>query len=146
MITQMGFSDLLGDVDLDSRYARLSSETKQQIETEVRRIMDEARQRARRILTARRRELDILARALVEYEVLNLDEMQRVLKGEKLLKLGQSGASGGGSGGVAGGAAAGGSDGKGSDGKEEGLSGLPELAGSEGSAEEVQGTAGQGAA
>ena len=83
----MGFSDILGDVDLDSNYNRLSSETKQQIEHEVRRIVDESRQRARKILTEKRKELDILAKALVEYEVLNLEEMQKVLKGEKLQKM-----------------------------------------------------------
>ena len=83
----MGFSDLLGDVELDSRYNRLSSETKQKIEAEVRRIVDEARQRVFKLLTAKRKELELIANALVEYEVLNLEEMQRVLKGEKLPKI-----------------------------------------------------------
>jgi ATP-dependent metalloprotease len=84
MVTRMGFSDKLGDVDLDSMYNRLSSETKKQIEGEVRRLVNEARTRANKLLTERRDELDILAKALVEYEVLNADEIRRVLKGEKL--------------------------------------------------------------
>ena len=83
----MGFSEILGDVDLDTDYSRLSSETKQKIENEVRRIVDESRQRAQKILTERRKELDLLANALVEYEVLNLEEMQKILNGEKLPKL-----------------------------------------------------------
>ena len=87
MVTQMGMSDVLGNVDLRSEYADLSSETKQKIEQEVRRLVEEGRQRATKLLTERRKELDILAKALVEYEVLNLDEMNRVLKGEKLKKL-----------------------------------------------------------
>ena len=87
MVTQLGMSDVLGNVDLKSDYADLSSETKQQIEREVRRLVEEGRQRATKILTEKRKELDILAKALVEYEVLNLDEMNRVLKGEKLKKL-----------------------------------------------------------
>ena len=87
MVTQMGFSNRLGDVDLDSHYSRLSSETKQSIENEVRRIVNEARQRVHNLLLSKRRELDLIATALVEYEVLDREEMQKVLKGEKLPKL-----------------------------------------------------------
>merc|ERR1712014_161070 len=36
MVTQAGMSDELGNVDLASEYARLSTETKQRIENEVR--------------------------------------------------------------------------------------------------------------
>ena len=87
MVTRLGMSDKLGNVDLADGYEHLSSETKQQIESEVRRMIEEGRQRATALLTERRKELDILAKALVEYEVLSLDEMQRVLKGEKLQKM-----------------------------------------------------------
>ena len=87
MVTRLGMSDKLGNVDLADGYEHLSSETKQQIESEVRRMIEEGRQRATTLLTERRKELDILAKALVEYEVLSLDEMQRVLKGEKLQKM-----------------------------------------------------------
>ena len=80
-------SDKLGNVDLADGYEHLSSQTKQQIEAEVRRIIEEARQRATTLLTEHRKDLDTLAKALVEYEVLSLDEMQRVLKGEKLQKM-----------------------------------------------------------
>ena len=83
----MGFSNRLGDIDLDSHYNRLSSETKQRIENEVRRIVDEARQRVHNLLLSKRRELDMIATALVEYEVLDREEMQKILKGEKLPKL-----------------------------------------------------------
>ncbi|KAH0559183.1 hypothetical protein GP486_004279 [Trichoglossum hirsutum] len=84
MVTQMGMSDELGNVDLDSNYDRLSSETKQNIEKEVRRLVEEGRQRATKLLNSKRKELDLLAEALVEYESLNKDEMERVVKGEKL--------------------------------------------------------------
>lgn len=86
MVTKMGMSELLGNMDY-SDYNQLSSDTKQQIEHEVRRILEDGRQRATKILTDRRRDLDILAKALVEYEVLTADELGRVLKGEKLPKL-----------------------------------------------------------
>jgi ATP-dependent metalloprotease len=83
----MGMSEILGNVDLYSEYSDLSSATKQKIEGEVRRILDESYQRAYKVISERRKELDLLAKALVEYEVLNADEMRRVLKGEKLPKL-----------------------------------------------------------
>lgn len=87
MVTQLGMSESLGLVDLHSDYRSLSSETKQKIEDEVRRLIDDGRQRVTKVLTERRRDLDVLAKALVEYEVLNADEMRRILKGEKLSKL-----------------------------------------------------------
>lgn len=96
----MGFSDVLGDVDLDSHYNRLSTETKQKIDSEVRRIVDESRQRAMKLLTERRKELELIANALVEYEVLNLEEMQKVLKGEKLPKMSSKEIAGGKDGGL----------------------------------------------
>lgn len=84
MVTQAGMSELLGNVDLESNYNRLSSETKQQVEHEVRRLVDEGRQRATKLLTANRDGLDRLAKALVEYESLNKEEMEKVVRGEKL--------------------------------------------------------------
>lgn len=87
MVTQLGMSEKLGNVDLAHDHSHLSSETKQQIESEVRRFIEEGRVRATTLLTEKRKELEILAKALVEYEVLSLDEMERVLKGEKLQKM-----------------------------------------------------------
>jgi ATP-dependent metalloprotease len=84
MVTQNGMSDKLGNVDLASDFSRLSSETKRQIESEVRRLLDEAKVRAKNLLIAKRDELDLLAKALVEYENLNKEEIQKVVKGEKL--------------------------------------------------------------
>lgn len=74
-------------MDLYTEYKELSSETKLRIEQEVRRILDECSQRATKVLTERRHDLDALANALVEYEVLNEDEIKRILRGEKLTKL-----------------------------------------------------------
>lgn len=84
MVTQLGMSDELGNVDLSSDYARLSSETKQKIESEVRRMLEEAKDRATKVLTSKRKELDLLANALVEYEMLSKDEIEKVIRGEKL--------------------------------------------------------------
>ena len=84
MVTQFGMSPTLGNVDLQYSYAHLSSETKLAIESEVKRMINDAHTRALDLLASRREELDVLAKALVEYEVLSLEEMKKVLKGEKL--------------------------------------------------------------
>ena len=84
MVTQLGMSEELGNIDLATDYARLSSETKQRIENEVRRLVEDGRERAMKLLTEKRHELDALAKALVEYETLNKEEMEKVVRGEKL--------------------------------------------------------------
>ncbi|KAF3481415.1 intermembrane space AAA protease IAP-1 [Arthroderma uncinatum] len=87
LVTQLGYSKKLGNVDLRSDYNTLSASTKQEIEKEVRRLVDEASTRAKNILTEHRKELEMLTKALIEYETLTKDEMEKVLKGEKLDKL-----------------------------------------------------------
>ena len=87
MVTQCGMSELLGNIDLASNYDLHSSETKAKIEAEIRRLVEEGRERAIKILNENRKELDIIAKALLEYEVLSLEEVNKVLKGEKLPKL-----------------------------------------------------------
>lgn len=80
-------SDALGNIDLASNYDLHSSETKAKIESEVRRLVEEGRERATKVLSENRKELDIIAKALMEYEALSLEEVNKVLKGEKLPKL-----------------------------------------------------------
>jgi ATP-dependent metalloprotease len=84
MVTQFGMSSKLGNVDLSSNHNRLSSETKALIESEVRRTIEEGRQRATALLTSKRKELDLLAKALVDYETLDREEAFKVVRGEQL--------------------------------------------------------------
>lgn len=77
-------SEAVGNVDLNTNYNHLSSETKQLIESEVRRTIEEGRQRAYALLVEKRKELDLLARALVNYETLDKEEAFKVIRGEKL--------------------------------------------------------------
>ncbi|TGZ78727.1 ATP-dependent metallopeptidase Hfl [Ascodesmis nigricans] len=86
MICRLGMSEKLGDVDL-TNYEYLSSETKRVIEEETKRLLYEARQRATKILTDKRKELDLVAHALVEYETLSAEEMQRIMRGEELNRM-----------------------------------------------------------
>ena len=87
MVAQLGMSAALGPVDFGRDYELLSTDTKSKIEHEVRRLIEEGQQRATTLLTEKRKELDLLAKALVEYEVLSLEETQKVIKGEKLEKM-----------------------------------------------------------
>jgi len=84
MVTRFGMSDKLGNVDLASNHDSLSAGTKELIESEVRRVIEEGRTRATSLLQSKRKELDLLAKALMDYETLNKDEAFKVVSGEKL--------------------------------------------------------------
>lgn len=87
LVTQCGYSQKLGNVDLHSDYNNLSSETKQEIEREVRDIVEGGRQRADRIIKDKRKELEALKDALLEFETLDKEEIMKILRGEKLKRL-----------------------------------------------------------
>ena len=87
LVTRFGYSKTLGNIDYTQEYDKLSSETKQQIEKEVREIVEGARQRADKIMHDKRKELEALKDALIEWETLDKAQIQKVLRGEKLEKL-----------------------------------------------------------
>ncbi len=84
MVTTCGFSDVLGNVDLRTNYDMVAPDTKRLIDNEVRRLIDEAKANARKLLLNKRLELDRLADALVQYETLDKAEILKVIKGEDL--------------------------------------------------------------
>jgi len=98
MVTEFGFSDKLGslryadneeEIFLGHSVARqknVSDQTAAQIDEEVRRLIDEAEMTARKILTKNRDQLDILASALLEYETLNGDEVNAIIRGESIVR------------------------------------------------------------
>jgi cell division protease FtsH len=63
-----------------SRPREYSEHTAQQIDTEVKRIIDEAYERATRILEERRAAVEILANALLEYETLDASHVKEILE------------------------------------------------------------------
>lgn len=83
MVTQFGMSDKLGPV-FHREDDQLSTQTRMAIETEIRLFIESARDRAAHILRTRRVELDRLARALIEYETLTQQEMERAVKGKPI--------------------------------------------------------------
>ncbi|MDO1559581.1 ATP-dependent zinc metalloprotease FtsH [Brevundimonas sp. 2R-24] len=92
MVTRWGFSDKLGyvaygdnqdEVFLGHSVARtqnVSEETARIIDAEVKRLVGEGHDEARRILTERRDDLETLAKALLEYETLSGDEIRDLLE------------------------------------------------------------------
>lgn len=95
MVTQWGFSDVLGQVAYGenqqevflghsvSQTKNVSESTAQKIDTEVRRLIDEAYTEARRILTEKHDDFVTMAEGLLEYETLSGDEIKALLRGEK---------------------------------------------------------------
>jgi cell division protease FtsH len=93
MVLRWGMSDVVGNID----YAEaadgysgstggfsVSAETKRLIEQEVKRLIDEGYETARRILIEKNDEWERLAKGLLEYETLTGDEIRKVIAGESL--------------------------------------------------------------
>jgi cell division protease FtsH len=69
----------------------ISEATAQIIDDEIRRLIDEAENKAREILTAHIDDLHKLSQALLEYETLSGDEVRALLRGEKIVRTEDSG-------------------------------------------------------
>ena len=64
----------------------VSEATAQIIDQEVRRLIEEAEGRARQVLTDHLEDLNMIAKALLEYESLSNDEINQILRGEKIVR------------------------------------------------------------
>jgi len=100
MVMEWGYSDKLGTI----RYAQdqeegflghsvaqsknMSEATADLVDSEVRRIVDEAYERAKKILTDNLDDLHKLSKALLEYELLSGDEIKALLRGEPIIRGG----------------------------------------------------------
>ena len=91
MVTKFGMSEKLGNIDYaNEQFSYLgpqgggvnaSPDTQELIDAEVRRLVDEGYETAKRILTEQREDLDRLALGLLEYETLTGKEITRVIDG-----------------------------------------------------------------
>ena len=77
MVRRFGFSDVIGPVAHTDGDAPISPQTQAAIETEIRGLIEAAQQRAKDLLLLKAVELERLARALVEHETLDLNEVKR---------------------------------------------------------------------
>jgi len=94
MVTEFGMSDLLGAVNYNghqrpvflenpfaSERGNYSEETALKIDAEVKRILGEAHETARRVLRERRATLDALSERLLEKEVIEAEELKGIMGG-----------------------------------------------------------------
>jgi len=96
MVTRWGMSDLLGPLEYaeadgetflgysSNRPIRMSNQTAQLIDTEIKRIVEGAYERAKQLLSDHVDELHALAAALLEYETLTGEEIKKAVKGEDI--------------------------------------------------------------
>jgi cell division protease FtsH len=94
MVTKFGMSEKLGNIDYaNEQFSYLGPQaggvnagpdTHEVIDQEVRRLVDEGYETAKRILTEKRDDLDRLAQGLLEYETLTGKEIDRVIAGQPL--------------------------------------------------------------
>jgi cell division protease FtsH len=99
MVTKFGMSDVIGlmavgDSEQEVFLGRelghrreVSEHTAQQVDQEVKRILDEAHDRARDLIEDHRDLLESIAQALLERETLDRDEIDRLAEGEPLPAL-----------------------------------------------------------
>jgi cell division protease FtsH len=98
MVTEFGFSDKLGPLRYSeneeevflghsvTQRKNVSDATAKVIDEEIRRIVEEGELRARHILTEHLEELHALAKGLLEFETLSVDEIKRIIRGEKIVR------------------------------------------------------------
>jgi cell division protease FtsH len=92
MVTEFGMSDTLGAVNynghkrgmfLDMPFTQergnYAEDTAQKIDAEVKRILTEAHEEARRVLRERRDVLDVLSHRLLEKEVIESEELMAIM-------------------------------------------------------------------
>ncbi len=92
MVLRWGMSDKVGNIDYEQAHEgymgnaaggfSISAQTKEIIEQEVKRMIDEAYERAYAILEERKDDWERLAQGLLEYETLTGEEIERVIRGE----------------------------------------------------------------
>lgn len=91
MVTKWGLSEKIGMVDYGDdptsyKDRKISSETSSEIESEVRRFIDEGYNKAKKVITENIDDLHKIAKALLEYELLSGDEIKGLLRGEPIIR------------------------------------------------------------
>ncbi|MBO4285557.1 MAG: ATP-dependent zinc metalloprotease FtsH [Alphaproteobacteria bacterium] len=98
MITEWGMSDVLGPIQYADNSSEvflgrsvtqnknMSEETARLVDSEIKRLITEAHEEALKILKSKKKDWETLAEAMIEYETLTGDEINAVIKGEKIDK------------------------------------------------------------
>ncbi|ODV76997.1 ATP-dependent metallopeptidase Hfl [Suhomyces tanzawaensis NRRL Y-17324] len=86
MVTSYGMSHKIGPVRLSDNWESWSQEIRNMADNEVRDFLIESENRTRKLLKQKDLELKRLAEGLLEYETLTRDEMEKLVRGEKIKK------------------------------------------------------------
>ena len=98
MVTEWGMSDLLGPVlyaensgevflgKSVTQNKNVSEETARLVDAEIKRLVTTAYDQAKQLLTKKKKEWEILSKALIEYETLTGEEIKDVIAGKKIDK------------------------------------------------------------
>lgn len=86
MVTSFGMSDIIGPVRLSDDWESWSPKLRDMADNEVRDYLISSENRAKKLLDERKIELQRLAEGLLEYETLTREEMEALVKGEKISK------------------------------------------------------------
>lgn len=85
MVTEFGMSEKVGWLQFRQDYnSPLSEQTSQLIDAEIRRLVQEAEARARKVLTDHLADLHTVTAALIEYETLSGDEVKKLIETGKI--------------------------------------------------------------
>jgi len=93
MVTRYGMSETLGtmvyeDSEQDAYFGRMTSKTvseatQQKVDTEIRSILDAQYALSRRLLEENREKVEIMAKALLEWETLDADQINDIMEGHE---------------------------------------------------------------
>jgi cell division protease FtsH len=98
MVTEWGMSEKLGPLRYNenqqevflghaiTQRQNMSEETAKVIDEEIRRIVTEGEKKAREVLSANRDKLEAITQALMEYETISGEEVQGLMRGEKIVR------------------------------------------------------------
>ena len=93
MVTKYGMSDKLGTMvysdnqnesTFGMRSKSISEATQQKVDAEVRRILDEQYAVARKILEKNKKKVEAMAKALLEFETIDADQINDIMAGKKV--------------------------------------------------------------
>lgn len=86
MVTSFGMSDKIGPVDLSQDWSGWSSQTRNLAEQEIRDLLLQSEDRTRSMLKNKSTELERLAMGLLEFETLDKEEIENVVKGARITR------------------------------------------------------------
>ncbi|KAH9001276.1 ATP-dependent peptidase [Lactarius akahatsu] len=87
MVKNWGYSEKIGPVYLNDQEESISGSKREEVEGEVRRLLQAGQARVFTLLRSKKQELHRLALALIEHETLDMEEVKKVVQGEPIRNI-----------------------------------------------------------